>query len=48
MKRDIDLLRSIPLNVESGGEHAVPTGPTNEEVANHVQQLIEEQAVPAA
>jgi hypothetical protein len=42
MKRDLDLIRSLLLNVESDGEHAVPAGHTNEEVADHVQQLIEE------
>jgi len=41
MKRDLDLLRSILLNVESDGKHAVPAGHSNEEVADHVQQLIE-------
>lgn len=42
MKRDIDLIRSILLNVESDGKHAVPGGHTDQEVADHVQQLIEE------
>jgi hypothetical protein len=42
MKRDIDLIRSLLLNVESDGEHAVPAGHTNEEIADHVQQLVEE------
>jgi hypothetical protein len=45
MKRDIDLIRSILLNVESDGKHAVPSGHTDEEVADHVQQLIEEDLV---
>jgi Hypothetical protein (DUF2513) len=42
MKRDLDLIRSLLLTVESDGEHAVPTGRTDEEVADHAQQLIEE------
>ena len=42
MKRDLDLIRSLLLNVESDGEHTVPAGHTNEEIADHVQQLIEE------
>jgi hypothetical protein len=41
MKRDIDLIRFILLNVESDGEIAVPAGHTAEEIADHVQQLIE-------
>ena len=42
MKRDIDLIRSILLNVESDGERPLPSGHTGEEIADHVQQLIEE------
>ena len=42
MKRDLDLIRSLLLSVESDGQHAVPAGHSNEEVADHVQQLIEE------
>jgi Hypothetical protein (DUF2513) len=45
MKRDIDLIRSILLNVESDGELGVPAGHTDEEIADHVQQLIEEDLV---
>jgi hypothetical protein len=45
MTRDIDLIRSILLNVESDGELALPCGHTDEEIADHVQQLIEEHLV---
>jgi hypothetical protein len=33
MKRDLDLIRSLLLSVESDGHHAVPAGHTAEEVA---------------
>jgi Hypothetical protein (DUF2513) len=42
MKRDMDLIRSILLNVESDGKLGVPSGYTNEEIADHAQQLVEE------
>jgi hypothetical protein len=42
MKREMDLIRFILLNVESDGEIGVPAGHTDEEIADHVQQLIEE------
>ena len=42
MKRDMDLIRSILLNVESDGTLGVPGGYTNEELADHAQQLVEE------
>jgi Hypothetical protein (DUF2513) len=42
MKRDLDLIRSFLLTVEADGDHAIPTGHTDEKVADHAQQLIEE------
>ena len=42
MKRDIDLIRAILLNVESDGKLGVPGDHTDEEIADHVQQLLEE------
>jgi hypothetical protein len=42
MKRDMDLIRAILLNVESDGRLGFPTGHTNEEIADHAQQLLEE------
>jgi predicted TIM-barrel fold metal-dependent hydrolase len=41
MKRDIDLLRNILLNVESDGKLGIPGDHSNEEMAEHVQQLLE-------
>ena len=45
MKRDIDLIRSILLTVESDGKLSLPSGHTDEEIADHAQQLIEEHLV---
>ena len=42
MKRDMDLIRSILLNVESEGKLGLPDGYSNEEIADHAQQLVEE------
>ena len=42
MKLDPDLIRSFLLTVEADGEHAIPNGHTDEEVADHPQQLIED------
>ena len=42
MKRDMDLIRSILLNVESEGKLGLPDGYSNEEIADHAQQLKEE------
>jgi hypothetical protein len=42
MKRDIDLIRAILLDCESDGKLGVPGDHTNEEMADHVQQLLEE------
>lgn len=41
MKRDIDLLRHILLRVESDGKDEIPGNHTDEEIADHVQQLLE-------
>jgi Hypothetical protein (DUF2513) len=41
MNRDMDLIRSILLNVESDGKLGFPEGDTNEEIADHVLQLKE-------
>jgi hypothetical protein len=38
MKRDLDLIRSLLLNVESDGEHAGSAGHTDAEAADNVQQ----------
>jgi hypothetical protein len=40
MRRDLDLVRSLLLTVESDGEHPIADGYTNEEVADHAQQLL--------
>jgi hypothetical protein len=45
MKRDMDLIRFILLSVEFDGELGVPAGHSDEEIADHVQQLIEERLV---
>jgi Hypothetical protein (DUF2513) len=47
MKRDMDLIRSILLDVESDGKLGVPHGHTDEEIADHAQQLKEEGWVEA-
>jgi hypothetical protein len=36
MKRDMDLIRSILLNIESDGKLGLPDGYTDEEIADHV------------
>lgn len=41
VKRDIDLLRQILLDVESDGKLGIPGEHSPEEIAEHVQQLIE-------
>jgi len=41
MKRDIDLLRNILLDAESNGHLGLPGEHTPEEIAEHVQQLLE-------
>jgi hypothetical protein len=48
MKRDMDLIRSILLNVESDGKLGLPDGHTNTEIADHAQQLKEAGLVEAA
>lgn len=45
MKRDLDLLRDILLNVESDGKHPLHGNHTDEEIADHAQQLLEEDLV---
>jgi Hypothetical protein (DUF2513) len=45
MKRDIDLLRDILLNVESDGKLSIPGKHTDEEIADHAEQLLEEDLV---
>jgi hypothetical protein len=42
MKRDLDLLRDILLKVESDGKLEIPGDHTDEEIAEHAQQLLDE------
>jgi hypothetical protein len=42
MKRDMDLIRAILLKVESDGKIGIPGDHTDEEIADHVQQMREE------
>lgn len=45
MKRDLDLIRDILLVVESDGKRSIPREHTEKEMAEHVQQLLEENLV---
>jgi hypothetical protein len=42
MKRDMDLIRAILIKVESDGKIDIPGNHTDEEIADHTQQLLEE------
>ena len=42
MKRDMDLIRAILLKVESDGKISIPGDHTDEEIADHVQQMRED------
>src|SRR5258706_15205007 len=42
MKRDMDLIRAILLKVESDGKISIPCDHTDEEIADHVQQMRED------
>lgn len=45
MKRDMDLIRAILLKVESDGKIDIPGDHAAEEIADHAQQLLEEDLV---